>query len=257
MILVFSDLDGTLLDHETYSFDAARPALERLRDKNIPLILASSKTEAEMLPIAESIGIDYPLIVENGAGIARHPAAATHQTDDTYAKIRSVLAALPAELKGLFASFGDWDAETVSDRTGLPVESARLAKERRFSEPGLWSGTEEQRLAFQALLKDEGLMAVQGGRFFTIMPNTSKAERMRELADWYAVQGGGAVRTIALGDAANDVAMIEAADTGVIVANPAHVPLPRLAGETDGRTLRTTKPGPSGWNDIILQIIGP
>ncbi|MCQ2004484.1 HAD-IIB family hydrolase [Rhizobium sp. NRK18] len=245
------------MDHETYSFDAARPALERFRDKGIPLILASSKTEAEMLPIAEAMGIDYPLIVENGAGIARHPAATTHQTDDTYAKIRSVLAALPTELKGLFASFGDWDAETVSERTGLPIESARLARMRRFSEPGLWSGTEEQKEAFKALLNDEGLMAVQGGRFFTIMPKTSKAERMRALADWYAETSGSAVRTIALGDAQNDVAMIEAADTGVIVANPAHAPLPPLAGEADGRILRTTKPGPQGWNDIILQIIGP
>jgi hypothetical protein len=46
--VVFSDLDGTLLDHETYSFDAARPGLDALKSRGIPLILASSKTRAEM-----------------------------------------------------------------------------------------------------------------------------------------------------------------------------------------------------------------
>ena len=49
--VVFSDLDGTLLDHSTYSWKAAAPALAALRDRGIPLILASSKTSAE---IAES-----------------------------------------------------------------------------------------------------------------------------------------------------------------------------------------------------------
>ena len=31
MPVVFTDLDGTLLDHQSYSFEAAREALARLR----------------------------------------------------------------------------------------------------------------------------------------------------------------------------------------------------------------------------------
>ena len=41
---IFSDLDGTLLDHDTYGYEPARPALALLGRKNIPLILCSSKT---------------------------------------------------------------------------------------------------------------------------------------------------------------------------------------------------------------------
>ena len=33
---VFTDLDGSLLDHHTYSFESARPALERIREQRIP-----------------------------------------------------------------------------------------------------------------------------------------------------------------------------------------------------------------------------
>src|SRR5687768_8132133 len=67
--LVFTDLDGTLLDHDTYSWEAARPALSRLRHLGIPLVLCSSKTAAELRPIAKRLGLQTPLIVENGGGI--------------------------------------------------------------------------------------------------------------------------------------------------------------------------------------------
>ena len=50
-MVVFTDLDGTLLDKKTYSFEAAREALTELRARNIPLIVVSSKTRAEIEPI--------------------------------------------------------------------------------------------------------------------------------------------------------------------------------------------------------------
>ena len=47
-LVVFSDLDGTLLDHDTYAWDAAKPALTRLALLGCPVILTSSKTAAEI-----------------------------------------------------------------------------------------------------------------------------------------------------------------------------------------------------------------
>ncbi len=52
--LVATDLDGTLLDRETYDFAPARPALDALRERGVPLVLVSSKTRAEMEPLAEA-----------------------------------------------------------------------------------------------------------------------------------------------------------------------------------------------------------
>ena len=68
-VIVFSDLDGTLLEHDTYGFEAARPALDLLWGKNIPLILCSSKTRTEMEGYQKRLGIAGPFIVENGAGV--------------------------------------------------------------------------------------------------------------------------------------------------------------------------------------------
>ena len=68
-LIVFTDLDGTLLDHDTYSWQEAAPALEALRIKGVPLILCSSKTRAEMLVLWQELGLSHPFITENGGGI--------------------------------------------------------------------------------------------------------------------------------------------------------------------------------------------
>ena len=60
---------------------------------------------------------------------------------------------------------------------------------------------------------------------------------------------------MALGDARNDVAMIEQADLGVIIPNPAHLQLPRLDGEAAGRIIRAASAGPAGWNEVIMSLL--
>lgn len=258
MIVVFSDLDGTLLDHQTYSFDAARPALAALKAREIPLVLASSKTEAEVRPIARAMGINHPMIVENGAGVVGLPsqeASSGAGSPSPYKGLRKSLRQIPKDLSACFEGFGDWDVARIARETGLPLASARLAGERRFSEPGYFNGTEAQRQAFIDLLERDGFTAVQGGRFFTLMPKTSKAERMAAVIAHFQRLSSVPVRTIALGDAPNDLAMLEAADRGVIIANPAHAPLPVTARERAGFISRSQKAGPEGWNESVLQLV--
>lgn len=253
-MIIFSDLDGTLLDHATYSFDAARPALDVVKANGIPLIFATSKTAAEIAPLREATGIDLPAIVENGAGIA-WPGHADGQ-DDAYRQIRVALDRVPTPLRAFYRSFGDMNDAEVAERTGLSLDAAVLARRRNFSEPGLFSGSADALTAFLDALRDEGLSAVQGGRFLTISAGASKADRMTEIVAWHEAETGRAGGpTLALGDAANDIAMLEAADFGVIVANRAHPPLAPLEGEHAGRISRTEKEGPAGWNEAVLSFI--
>lgn len=39
-LIVFTDLDGTLLDHDNYSWQEAKPALDRLKLKHGPVIIS-------------------------------------------------------------------------------------------------------------------------------------------------------------------------------------------------------------------------
>ena len=254
--IVFTDLDGTLLDHATYSFDAAKPALALLKQRAIPLILASSKTAAEIADLRARVGFsDCPAIVENGAGILESEGAVGSRNNEViHHKLVDLLNSLPQRLREQFSGFSDWSAAELARRTGLPEAAATNAAKRRFSEPGIWSGSERERREFETLLAEKGIAARQGGRYLTLSFGATKADRMREIVNRYS-QDGKRPRVIALGDAPNDIEMLEAADTGVIVANPHGSPLPELAGETKGRIRRTVRPGPEGWNESVLRIL--
>ncbi|GGE61021.1 HAD-IIB family hydrolase [Actibacterium pelagium] len=249
-LIVFTDLDGTLLDHETYSHSAALPALERLKSLRIPVVLASSKTAAEIAPIRQQMGFaDAPAIVENGAGLL-NPGQNSLGDSTDYAQIRAALDSLPENLRAPFRGFGDLGIGGVAQATGLSPENASLACLRQFSEPGLWSGRPKDRTAFINALAKQGISAREGGRFLTFSLGSTKADRMAEIADSF-----GAPPSVALGDAPNDVEMLQAATYGVIIANPHRQPLPNLRGEETGQIRRTNLPGPEGWNAAINEIL--
>ncbi len=248
-LIVFTDLDGTLLDHARYDWSAARPALDALRAARIPLILASSKTAAEIAPLHADLGLgDLPVIAENGAARVRPGDA----LDDrgAYLRLRAALDALPAPLRAPYRGFGDMSDAEVAQITGLPPRAAALARARQYSEPGLWQGEDAARGDFLAALAERGISARQGGRFLTLSFGGTKAGQMgaimRELDRDTA---------IALGDAPNDIEMLESARYGIIIRNDHGAPIPPLAGETGGRILRSTEPGPLGWNTEILALL--
>ncbi|WP_136637517.1 HAD-IIB family hydrolase [Pseudooceanicola onchidii] len=249
-LIVFTDLDGTLLDHHDYSWQAAAPALDRLKAHGIPLVIASSKTAAEIAPLRAELGFAHcPAIVENGAGFL---AGDSNPTDDTgsYPRLRAALDTLPAPLRKAFRGFGDMSDAEVASITGLSRKAARLAQTRAFSEPGLFEGDEPALQAFVEALSAQGIKARRGGRFLTLSFGGTKADRMADIGAEY-----GAPYSIALGDAPNDVEMLEAADHGVVIANPAGPPLLPLPSEAAGGISRSEKPGPSGWNDSILRLL--
>lgn len=250
LLVVFSDLDGTLLDHETYDWSAARPALERLIGLGCPVILSSSKTAAEILPLQQAMRLErFPAIVENGAGIIGLDAVQA-PADTTYAQIRDRLDALPAALRAGFHGFGDMTLTELRDRTGLDEAAARRAQNRDFSEPGIWTGSEADRRSFEAALLEQGLAVQQGGRFLTVSDGRSKADGMGRILAHYRPR-----QSLALGDAPNDIDMLQTAGFGIIINNPHRPPLPPLPGEATGRITRTRLPGPEGWNTAVNDFV--
>ncbi|MEM9350323.1 MAG: HAD-IIB family hydrolase [Pseudomonadota bacterium] len=249
-LMVFSDLDGTLLDHETYDWSPASEALAALKTCGAGLVLASSKTSVEIGGLRGELGVsDWPAIVENGAGIL--PPHTREVADRSrYMALREVLDGLPEELRAPFTGFGDATAEEVASMTGLSRDGATAAKLRAFSEPGLWEGSEDRKADFIEALKAKGVTAQQGGRFLTLSFGQNKADRVKDLMSAYRP-----AHTVALGDAPNDAEMLETAEFGVIIPNPHGKTLAPLLGEETGRIIRATAPGPSGWNSAILELV--
>ncbi len=249
-LLAFSDLDGTLIDHDTYDWTAAGPALRALEAVGAGVVLASSKTAAEMIIWRRQLGLmQWPAIVENGAGVLP-PGEVSEPQDQDYTAIRAALTTLPQRLRQSFYGFGDMTEDAVSQATGLDAQHARLAKMRAFSEPGLWRGSDADFDQFQAHLLQQGISIREGGRFLSLSFGRNKSDQMAAIIDTLRP-----AHTVALGDAPNDIEMLEAAEFGVVVANPHRTPLPVLEGEAQGRILRTTEAGPAGWNTAILDLL--
>lgn len=249
-IAVFTDLDGTLLDHESYDWSPAADLLAALTARGVPVVLTSSKTAAELVSLRREMGLTAsPAICENGAGVleAGHDAL---PDDAPWHRLRAELDGLSEGLRQKFKGFGDMSPAEVTAATGLSAEEAALAKARAFTEPGLWTGTASERAAFIAALHNRGISAREGGRFLTLGPATTKADALEAVAARL-----GAKTTIALGDAPNDIEMLERASRGVILPNPHRAPLPRLAGEAGGRITRADLPGPAGWSAALGAVL--
>jgi len=261
--LVFTDLDGTLLDHRTYRWDAARPALEALRERGVPVVLCSSKTRAEMLAIQEALGLRGPMVVENGGAVLSTGTGALEQRFPErlgelparvfgvpYGRLRTALEALRAGLPGRITGFGDVDDEAVARWTGLPLERARLARLREFDEPFLWKPEPSSQVVDTARARATamGLQLTRGGRFWHLTGDNDKGRAVRWLVEAAAAAWGRPPRTLALGDSENDLPMLIAADEGVLVERHGGGFLePRPPG------IRTVHgQGPEGWCRAVL-----
>ena len=149
MDLIFTDLDGTLLDRDTYAWDAARPALDRLRQRGIPWVLVTSKTRAEVEAWRRCLGNEHPFIVENG-GAAFVPAGyfpyavGGGELRDSYEVLEwgAPYAELVADLQRASQAsqcrvrgFHEMTPGEVAALCDLPLPQAVLAKQREYDEP--------------------------------------------------------------------------------------------------------------------------
>ena len=258
MLVIFSDLDGTLLDHRSYHWQPAQPALVRVENAGIPLVLNSSKTASEIRQIRQELGNRAPYIVENGAAAVIPPGTFGNREEDVVnfgasrKEVLGVLVRLRAE-GARFQGFEDMSAAALAELTGLDEASACRAKERLGTEPLLWQGSDEELEDFRTALEAENLRLVRGGRFWHAMGNFDKADGARFLLGIYKERfGEQPVIAVALGDSPNDQQMLEMADIPVVIrgVNSDQVQLPATR-----RAMRSLRPGPEGWNECVLNLL--
>ncbi len=260
-IIVFTDLDGSLLDHHSYDYSPAGKALDRLAALNIPVVPVTSKTMPEIEALNLPLG-DVPRISENGVGLYL-PAGLLPSPDDlggtrsmgaSYPQLLEFLAEMPATLRQHIVGFSDMSVQQVVEATGLPEKGAKLAKKRTGSEPFLWSGNREAMADLKTRAKQAGLTITQGGRFYHLMSEGGKDKAIEWLLERFQQKySDDELISIALGDGPNDAKMLACVTFGVkIPNNHGHsfdIAAPR------GDIIEAPKAGPEGWAAAIGNLL--
>lgn len=250
-LIVFTDLDGSLLDHSSYSLDPARDALQRLAEKDVPLILNSSKTAVEILSLKAEENLIGDYICENGAALQRTTGELIEFGDARDSWLGEIHA-LRQRRDYLFKGFSDWSTEEVALLTGLDPTQASMAKARSYSEPILWLDTPQRRAEFEEELRQRNLCLLEGGRFQSIQSGYDKADAMRWLVERTQSTDSRPLLSVALGDSPNDLAMLNAAEIAVVIATGSSDRTMRPAAPC---VIHTEKTGPEGWQLAIEQIL--
>jgi mannosyl-3-phosphoglycerate phosphatase len=265
-VIIFTDLDGTLLD-SAYSFHDALPALEFIREHAVPLVICSSKTRAEIEHYRKKLDNRHPFISENGGGIFIPKgyfdpgliAFAGNVSEDEdyhiiglgarYSDLREALRQL--KNKGFYIrGFGDMDVEELADVTGLPPDEAKMAQRRDFDEPFLFDGDESASRELFSGIKRMGFNFTQGS-FYHILGDSDKGRAVSILIGLYR-KIYSAVGSIAIGDSPNDFPMLEAADVAVLVQRTDGK---HAAGHNIPNIILQEGIGPVGWGRAVLKIL--
>ncbi len=259
-IIIFTDLDGTFLDHHTYSFSALEAILVRLNKLEVPLIFCSSKTRAEIEAVRQKCSNSHPFISENGGGVfipkgyfpfplqrgMRQGEYVVIKLGARYAELVEALREASAAVGASIRGFNDMTIEEVARECNLSEPEARLAKQREFDEPFyLLTQEEEAERRICKAIENSGYYCTRGTRFFHILGKSDKGKAVRLLLSFF-LRVRSSLVSLSLGDSQNDLPMLKETDYAFLVQ--------KGNGEYDREVLKempditlAPAPGPQGW----------
>jgi len=265
-LIIFTDLDGTLLDHDTYSYRSALPALRKIRKEGLPLILCTSKTITETESYRRRLRNTDPFIVENGAAVfipaGYFPSPIPRSSRRGGYEVIS-LGFSPEEARKALNNIGrksglsltglsEMSAARVRRLTGLSRVQASRARDRQYTEPFIVEGEKPgDRRILQEEARAEGVTLTRGGRFWHLSGGGDKGEAAMILTGLYRGMVG-KVLTVGLGDSLNDFPLLDAVDIPRLVRKPGG----DYQRGVPGKRVRITEGiGPAGWNQAVLEAI--
>jgi mannosyl-3-phosphoglycerate phosphatase len=261
--VVFTDLDGTMLDRLTYSYEDSLPAIERLRQRGVPLVFCSAKTFAEQTDLRRELSANEPFIVENGAAIfipvgyfsvilPPHRHLAEHlviEFGKSYQEIRRILERIRREQGLKFYGYGDMTVAEVMLETGLDEAAAGRAMQRDYEETVRFTGSADENRAALLAIRAAGLEYARGARAYGVHGGGDKGKAATLLADIFRRELG-TVTTVGIGDSFNDKPLLAAVDKPFLVRNTdgvwSDVDVPNLR--------RVAAIGPVGFRHVIDEL---
>ena len=255
-VLIFTDLDGSLLHRDTFKFDEIKDYLKQLISKGIFIIPNTSKTEKEILEFNNELGSSLPYISENGSAIngldllnSNSPKELILSREkDSLIKIFREL--VPVNLQNKCKWLSEMDKKKQSLIFGLEDDKLKMALDRKYTIPFLFEGNKSERNELSKIVKNKGLALQEGGRVINLTDKVNKAKALQVFVRFFKKNNKN-VKTIAVGDNYNDLDMLKTSEFPCLVFNDKftldEIPIKNL--------ITTNKPSPKGWADVIKKAL--
>jgi mannosyl-3-phosphoglycerate phosphatase len=268
--LIFTALEGALLDPRTGSFAEAEEALSELDRRRIPLVLVTSRTRDEIEPLRRKMGHGHPFITESGGGIFFPDGYFNIKIPNAKRAGRYLCVALGRPYEEVCAALDDVAEETgvgvagfhhmcareIAENTGLKPRDAELARSREFDEPFFFTSADERAIArFVVAAKERGFNASPGQTFWHFSSGCDAGRAVRSLTKLFREATRIKLRAVGIGPSFEDLLWLRAVDHAVLLGGPQALSEdPDVIEPENNRPLNA--PGPAGWNASILNIIG-
>ena len=254
--LIFTDLDGSLLDRDTFKFDEIKDYLKKLLSKGIFIIPNTSKTEKEILEFNNELGSNLPYISENGAAIngldllnSNLPKELILSRDKNNL-INIFKKTVPENLQNKCKWLSEMDKKKQSLIFGLEDEKLKMALDRKYTIPFIFEGNKNEKNKLFKIVKKKGIALQEGGRVINLTDKVNKAKALQVFVRFFK-KNNKEVKTIAVGDNYNDLDMLKTSDFPCLVFNDKftldEIPIKNL--------IITNKPSPVGWADVIKMAL--
>ena len=265
-LIVFSSLDGSLLDSETRTWEEARPALDVLRRLEVPVVLTSSQTRGEVAAHARAMELGTPFVAESGGAVVvpegyfghKVPGSETRDGYDVLSlgvprrDLARALAEMATKIGTRVRGIASLGLSEVQRLTGLSGGAARLALEREHDETFVVE-VEASLAALAEAAGERQLRVRRGRRFFHLSGGTDKGRAAHVLMGLFEAAGR-RLTSIGLGDAPNDLTLLTAVQQPIVIPRSDGTADPALAEGLPGAQL-APRPGPAGWNAAVLSVL--
>lgn len=247
-LIVFTDLDGTLLTNDGRLTEEARGAVDTLRARAIPVVPLTSKTEGELRVWLGELDCGGVGAFENGAGVVTPSGPEILPDAVPVGELRELLDGIRGRLGLAISTFEELSDATLKAVTGLEGDALGRARTRAFDLPFLASDAAVGALG-EALAGMPRVRLVAGGAFWHLLGRHDKAVALRHITRFSGVSG----TTVGLGDAPGDISFLKVVDVPIIVPGP-FGPHPQVREALPEARLAPA-PGSDGWARAIRAIL--
>ena len=252
-VLIFTDLDGSLLDRDTFKFDKISKYIKDLISKGIFIIPNSSKTKNEIDSFNKELDEDLPFIVENGAAIYNLNLinASFPEKISLSREISEILDIFNNKISKKYKSKCKFIKNLTSDKQiqilGLPKEKIKLAINREYTIPLLFDGSKAEKVDLIKSVNNAGLSLQEGGRVINLCDKISKSQAMKNVVKIFKKISTEELITVGVGDNFNDLDMLKNSDIPCLVFNDKFT----MEKINIDNCIVSKKPAPEGWEEVV------